>query len=362
MVETPQETRGWRLLEYCKKPAAGCCFIDVNAIMLPDYFFRDNKMASRIMIAGCLLLLSGWVWGQSYPNRPVRMIVAVPPGGPADTLARLVGPHLNTGLGQTVVIDNRPGANGGIAYDMAARSAPDGHTFVLVAAGVAINPSLYPNVPYHPVKDFAPITLGVTVPNILVVHPSVAAKSVPDLVSAIKAKQGGFTFASAGNGTSGHLALELFRLTSGTQFVHVPYKGGAPALQETIAGQTQALFSIALAATPQVKAGKVRALAITSARRSPVAPDLPTVAESGYPGFEVIGWFGWLAPAQTGRPIIDRLNQELVKALANPEVKERLLSMATVPVGDKPETFARFILAEHQKWAKIIKVANIKLQ
>jgi tripartite-type tricarboxylate transporter receptor subunit TctC len=316
-----------------------------------------------IMAAFCgLLACSTVVQGQGYPNRPVRMIVAVPPGGPADTLARLVGPHLNTALGQTVVIDNRPGANGGIAYDMAARSDPDGYTFVLVAAGVAINPSLYPNVPYHPIRDFAPITLGITVPNILVVHPSVAVKSVQELVAAIKAKQGGFVFASAGNGTSGHLALELFRLSTGTSFVHVPYKGGAPALQETIAGQTQALFSIALAATPQVKAGKVRALAITSAKRSPVAPELPTVAESGLPGFEVIGWFGWLAPAKTNKAIVGRLNQELVKALGNPEVKDRLLSMATVPVGDKPEEFAGFIRSEHEKWGKVIKAANIKLQ
>lgn len=299
---------------------------------------------------------------QAYPDKPVRMIVAVPPGGPADTLARLVGPHLNTALGQMVVIDNRPGANGGIAYDMAARAVPDGYTFVLVAAGVAINPSLYPNVPYHPVRDFAPITLGVTVPNILVVHPSVAAKSVQELVSAIKAKQGGFVFASAGNGTSGHLALEQFRLSTGTSFVHVPYKGGGPALQETIAGQTQALFSIALAATPQIKAGKVRALAITSAKRSPVAPELPTVAESGLPGFEVVGWFGWLAPAKTNKAIVGRLNRELVKSLETPEVKDRLLSMATVPVGDKPEEFARFIRSEYEKWGRVIKAAHIKLQ
>lgn len=321
-----------------------------------------------IRISWIAAALCGWmtcagaVQAQDYPNRPVRMLVAVPPGGPADTLARLVGPHLTTALGQTVVIDNRPGANGGIAYETTARANPDGYTFVLVAAGVAINPSLYQNVPYHPIRDFAPITLGVTVPNILVVHPSVAAKSVQELVTAIKAKQGGFSFASAGNGTSGHLALEQFRLSTGTSFVHVPYKGGGPALQETVAGQVQALFSIALAATPQVKAGKVRALAITSAKRSPVAPELPTVAESGYPGFEVIGWFGWLAPAKTGKPIVDRLNRELVKSLSNTEVKERLLSLATVPVGDKPEEFGSFIRSEYDKWGKVIKAANIQIQ
>ena len=319
-------------------------------------------MSRFVAALGCLLVLSGVAQAQNYPNKPVRMIVAVPPGGPADTLARLVGPHLNTALGQMVVIDNRPGANGGIAYETTARALPDGYTFVLVAAGVAINPSLYRNVPYDPIKDFAPITLGITVPNILVVHPSVAAKSVQELVSVVKAKQGGFAFASAGNGTSGHLALELFRMTSGTQFVHVPYKGGGPALTETIAGQVQALFSIALAATPQIKAGRVRALAITSAKRSPVAPELPTVAESGYPGFEVIGWFGWLAPANTSKAIVGRLNQEIVKTLAVPEVHERLLSLSTVPVGDKPEEFARFIRSEHDKWGKVIKAAKIEIQ
>jgi len=313
-------------------------------------------------LAALLIAASGLAAAQDYPNKPVRMIVAVPPGGPADTLARLVQPHLSKALGETVVVDNRPGANGGIAYEMAARSTPDGYTFVLVAAGVAINPSLYPNVPYHPIKDFAPITLGITVPNILVVHPSVPAKSVQELVSVIKAKQGGFAFASAGNGTSGHLALELFRMSSGTQFVHVPYKGGAPALQETIAGQTQALFSIALAATPQIKAGKVRALAISSAKRSPVAPELPTVAESGFPGFEVIGWFGWLAPLKTDKAIVDRLNRELVKALGTPAVKDRLQSMATEPVGNTPDAFGRFIRSEYEKWGKVIKDANIKMQ
>jgi len=317
----------------------------------------------KIITALCgLLALNNVAPAQDYPTRPVRMIVAVPPGGPADTLARLVGPKLSDALGQIVVIDNRPGANGIIAYDMAARSTPDGYTFVLVAAGVAINPSLYRNVPYDPIRDFSPITLGITVPNILIVHPSVPAKSVKELVSGIKAKQGGFTFASAGNGTSGHLALEQFRLSTGTSFVHVPYKGGGPALAETIAGQVQALFSIALAATPQVKAGKVRALAITSAQRSPVAPELPTVAESGFPGFEVIGWFGWLAPAGTGKVVVGKLNQGIVRALGMPDVNARLQSMSTVPVGNSPQEFARFVRSERDKWAKVIKAANIKIQ
>jgi len=290
------------------------------------------------------------------------MIVAVPPGGPADTLARLVGPRLGEALGQTVVIDNRPGANGIIAYDMAARSTPDGYTFVLVAAGVAINSSLYRNVPYDPIRDFAPITLGISVPNILVVHPSVPAASVAELVALAKAKPGQLAFASAGNGTSGHLALELFRLSAKIKVVHVPYKGGGPALAELIAGQVQALFSIALAATPQVKAGRIRALAISSAVRSPVAPDLPTIAESGFPGFEVIGWFGWLAPAKTPKEVVDRLNRDIVRILQLPAVRERLLSMSTVPVGNTSRQFEVFIRAERDKWAKVVKEAGIRIE
>ena len=297
-----------------------------------------------------------------YPTRPVRMIVAVPPGGPADTLARLVGPRLGEALGQTVVIDNRPGANGIIAYEMAARAAPDGYTFVLVAAGVAINPSLYRKVPYDPVKDFAAITQGIAVPNILIVHPLVPATSVRELVSVAKARQGELTFASAGNGTSGHLALELFRQSAKIDVVHVPYKGGGPALAEVIAGQVQALFSIALAATPQVKAGKVRALAISSADRSPVAPDLPTIAESGFPGFEVIGWFGWLAPAATPKEVLARLNRDIVSVLKQPEVRERLAGMSTVPVGNTSAQFGDFIRAERDKWGKVIRQAGIKLE
>jgi tripartite-type tricarboxylate transporter receptor subunit TctC len=297
-----------------------------------------------------------------FPQRPVRMIVAVPPGGPADTLARLVAPKLTESLGQTVVIDNRPGANGIIAYEMTARAPADGYTFTAVAAGVVINPSLYRKVPYDALKDFAPLTLGITVPNILVVHPSVAAKSVKDLVALARAKPGGVTFASAGNGTSGHLALELFRMTAGVDVIHVPYKGGGPALADVLGGQVQALFSIALAASPQVKAGKLRALAITSGKRSAVAPELPTVAEQGFPGYEVIGWFGWLAPAATPRPIVNRLHGDLVRALQMPDVRERLLSQSTEPVGNSPQEFAAFMKSEYAKWAKVIKAANVQLE
>lgn len=306
-----------------------------------------------------LLAASGWAAG--YPDKPVRMIVAVPPGGPADILARLVAPKLTEALGQTVVVDNRPGANGNIAYEMAARAAPDGYTFVLVAAGVVINPSLYREVRYDPLRDFAAITHGISVPNILIVHPSVPASSVSELVALAKRQPGKLAFASAGNGTSGHLALELFKQQAGIDVTHVPYRGGGPALAEVVAGQVQALFSLALAATQQVKAGKVRALAITSGKRSAVAPDLPTVAESGFPGYEVVGWFGWLAPAKTPREIITRLNAEIVKALSLPEVRERLLSQSSEPVGDSPQSFGAFLKSERDKWASVIRRAGIRM-
>ena len=298
----------------------------------------------------------------AYPVKPIRMIVAVPPAGPADTLSRLISPKLTEALGQTIVIDNRAGANGNIAYEMTARAVPDGYTITAVAAGVAINPSLYRDVKFDPVKDFAPITLGITVPNILVVHPSVAATSVSELIVLAKARAGQLVFASAGNGTSGHLALEQFRIMSGVQVIHVPYKGGGPALTELIAGQVQALFSIALVAMPQVKAGKIRALAITSAKRSAVVPELPTLAESGFPGFECVGWFGWLAPAKVTPDIVARLNREIVRILKLPEMHERLLGLGADPAANTSQAFGAFIKSEHDKWATVIKQAGIRAE
>ena len=287
------------------------------------------------------------------------MLVAVPPGGPADTLARLVGPKLSEALGQTIVIDNRPGANGNIAYETTARAAPDGYTFVLVAAGVAINPSLYREVRYDPVKDFAAIAHGISVPNILIVHPSVPATSLKELIALGKSRP--VNFASAGNGSTGHLALEQFKIISGMPLAHIPYKGGGPALAEVIGGQVQALFSLALAAMPQIKAGKVRAIAITSARRSRVAPDIPTIGELGFPGFEVIGWFGWLAPARTPNDIVTRLNSDIVKVLRSAETQDRLIALGCEPVGNTSREFAVFVSSERDKWARVIKQAGIKL-
>jgi tripartite-type tricarboxylate transporter receptor subunit TctC len=295
-----------------------------------------------------------------YPVRPIRFIVAAPPGGAADTVTRLISPKLAEVWRQPVVIDNRPGANGIIGTVVVARAAPDGYTIIMAGAGLAINPSLYKQAPYDPVHDFSPVTQVVSVSNMLVVHPSVPAASVLELVQLAKAHPGELRFASAGNGTSGHLAGELFKSMAGVQLLHVPYKSGGPALADVAAGQVQMMFSITLAAVPQVKAGKLRALAVTSARRSAAAPDIPTVAESGFPGYEVTGWFGVLAPAATPRTIVAKLNGEIVRILNMPDIRQRLLSQGADPAPGTSEQFAVHIGAESQKWAKLIKQAGIR--
>jgi tripartite-type tricarboxylate transporter receptor subunit TctC len=298
--------------------------------------------------------------GRAYPVKAIRFIVASPPGGPADTVTRLIGPKLTETWHQPVVIDNRPGANGIIGTEMTARAAPDGYTIVMVAAGVAINPSLYARVPYDPVRDFAPVTQAISVPNVLVVHPSHSIATVAELVNAARAKPGTIPFGSAGKGTSGHLALELFQLVANVRFVHVPYKGGGPALTELLGNQVNALFSIALSAMPHVRAGRLTGLAVTSRNRTRSAPELPTVAESGYPGFEVTGWFGVLAPAKTPPAVVAKLNDEIVRILRLPEVEQRLVSQAAEPVASEPQAFAQHIANETRKWAQVVKQAGIR--
>jgi tripartite-type tricarboxylate transporter receptor subunit TctC len=314
----------------------------------------------QVICALCALALpAGASAAEAYPAKPVRMIVAVPPGGPADTLARLVAPRLTDALGQTVVVDNRPGANGIIAYDMTARAPADGYTFTAVAAGVVINPSLYHKVPYDPFKDFVPLTLGITVPNILVVHPSVPVKSVKELIAYAKAQNGKLAFASAGNGTSGHRGLELFRLTTGIDVVHVPYKGGGPALAEVIGGQVQALFSIALAATPHIKAGRLRALAFTHSTRSNAMPDLPTVGET-LPGFEVIHWYGIWGPKGMSREIVGRWNGEVARILQTEEMKNRARAEGLEIAGGPPKELADIVRRDIEKWRRVMKEAKIQ--
>ncbi len=276
-------------------------------------------------------------------------------------LARTVGNHLAERWGQSVVIDNRSGAGGTIAGEMAARAAPDGYTLMMgTIAATATNVSLVRKLPYDPVRDFAPITLVAEQPLMLMVHPAVPARSVEELIQLARAKPGLLTFASAGNGTGGHLSAELFRMMTGVDIVHVPYKGIAPALTDTISGQVTMSFSSLISGAPHVKVGRLRALAVTSVRRSAAMPELPTMAEAGVKGYASSTWYGLLAPRGTPRAIVLRLNNEVVALLKRSDVRERLLADGAEPVGNTPEEFGAFIKAEIERWAKVIRAAGIR--
>ena len=296
---------------------------------------------------------------QPWPTKPIRLIVTSPAGGPSDIAARIIGERLSKVLGQAVVIENRGGANGIVGTQMLAAAAPDGYTIGMIQAGLAINPSLYDHVPYDPIKDFEHITQAIAVPNVLVVHPSFDVKSVAELVSAAKARPEEIPFASAGMGSSGHLSLELLQISSGARFNHVPYKGGAPAINELLGGHVKALFSLALVSMPHVRSGKLRALAVSSGKRSSVVPELPTIAESGYPGFDVTGWFGLIAPKNTPGPIVAKLHDEAVRVLNMPETRELLKNQGADVVGSTPGEWRSFIKHETEKWAEVVKVSGI---
>jgi tripartite-type tricarboxylate transporter receptor subunit TctC len=299
---------------------------------------------------------------KDYPNRPIRLILPQSPGGPTDIIGRLTAQKLGENLGQTVVPDNRAGAAGNVGCDIAAKAAPDGYTLLLGPPGcLTVNPSLYEKLPFDPLRDFQPITQLTSGPEMLVVHPSVPAQSVKELIALVKSKQGAFNFASGGAGTPNHLASELFKMAAGLQMVHVPYKGTGPALASVLSGQVQMMMAALPAALPQVKAGKLRGLAVTSAQRSRVAPEIPTIAESGFPGFEIVSWHSILAPAKTPKPIITLLHAQLVKTLAQPDVRERFASQGLDTVGSTPEQLREHLKRETAKAAKIIKTAGIKV-
>ena len=299
---------------------------------------------------------------QSYPSRAVRLVVPFPAGGTTDLLARAMAQKLSEALGQQFVVDNRPGAGGNIGADTVAKSAPDGYTLLMGTVGThAINPGLYPKMPYDHIKDFAPVVLVAGVPNVLVVHPAVPVRSVTELVTLAKDKPGTINFASSGAGTSIHLSGELFKSLTGAQITHVPYKGSAPALTDLIGGQVQIMFDNLPSALPHIKAGKLRAIAVTSTKRAPALPDLPTIAESGVSGFDASSWFGLLAPAGTPKDVIQRINAEANKALQSPEMKEKLLGQGAEAVGNSPEFFAEYIKAETAKWAKVVKESGAKV-
>lgn len=295
----------------------------------------------------------------TYPSRPIRMIVAYPPGGGTDQVGRVMADQLSQSLGQNVVVDNRGGATGNIGTELAARAVPDGYTLLMGnVAPNAVNVSLFRKLGFDPVKDFAPVSLVAVTPNILVVHPSMAVKTVNDLVAVAKAKPGTLNFPSAGVGSSSHLAGEMLKSMAGIDMVHIPFKGGGPALIAVISGQVQIMFATMPAAMPHVKSGKVRPVAVTTAKRSQAMPDLPTIAESGVKGYEASTWYGLLAPARTPQTIINRLHGETVKILAGP-TRQRLELQGFEPDGGTPTAFAAYIKSEITKWAKVIKDAGI---
>lgn len=298
---------------------------------------------------------------QTYPAKPIRLVVPYPPGGPTDIVARLVAQKLSEQMGQPVVIDNRPGAGGNPGAEMVARSAPDGYTLVVATTAHAINPSLFKNLGYSLSKDFAPISQLTSGPLVIVANPGLPANNVAELIALAKSKPGELNFASSGNGQSTHLSAELFASMAGVKMNHIPYKGSAPALTDTMGGQTQLMFDTMLSAMPHVKAGKLKALAVTSSTRSPVAPDVPTVAESGLPGYEAIAWNGLLAPAGTPPDVVARLNAELKKVLASPDVKDKFEAQGFAASWNTPADFSRFMTAEVEKWGKVVKISGAKV-
>jgi len=300
--------------------------------------------------------------GQAYPSKPIRLVIPYPPGGGADTIGRPLAQKMSEKLGQQLVVENRGGANGNIGMEHVARAAPDGHTIVLaLTAQLAINPALYGKVPYDPVRDYAPITLFGTGTYILVVHPSLPVKSVKDLIALAKAQPGQIAYSSSGNGSGGHLAAELLNSMAGIKMLHVPYKGGGPALVDLIAGQVQVLFSTQLASWPHIQSGRIRALAVSTAKRPASIPDLPTVAEAGLPGYDAGVWYGILAPAGTPREIIARLNAEIVRALNAPDFRKFLVGNAIDPIGSPPEELGQYIKSELVKWARVVKDAGVRV-
>jgi tripartite-type tricarboxylate transporter receptor subunit TctC len=300
---------------------------------------------------------------QAYPTRPIRIVVAYTPAGATDILARVIGQKMNEAWGQPVIIENRPGANGNIGTEYAAKAAPDGHTFLMTTAGPhGINPSLYRKLGYDAVKDFTAVSLVALVPNILVVNNALPVKSVKELIAYAKANPGKLSYGSPGAGSTAHLSMELFKSMTGTNLVHVPYKGSAGVLTDVMGGQIAATMDNMPAYLPQVKAGKIRALAVTPNKRSPAAPDIPTVAEAGVPGYTSSAWFGLVAPAATPKDAVSKLSAETARILQLPDVKSRLSELGAEPIGSTPEQFSAHIKAEIEKWAKVIKEANVELQ
>ena len=319
--------------------------------------YLSNTRAYVAALIAVSMLAMGAVAAADYPTKPVRMIVPWPPGGGTDVFARLIGQKLSERLGYTVIVDNRPGAAGNIGAELVAKSTPDGYTIMLATITLATNPSMYKSLNF---KDFAPIALVAGVPHVLVVSPSLPVNSVRDLIALAKAEPKKLNYASAGNGSPFHLAAELFKSLTATSIVHVPYQGGGPAITAVLAGEVQLTFGNLVAVLPLVQGGKLKALGVTSAKRSSAAPDLPTIAEEGVRGYDFSSWFGFLAPAGTSQDIVALLNREIVRILQAPDVKQRLTQDGADVIGSSPHDFANYLASETTKWSKVIKQAGIR--
>lgn len=321
----------------------------------------SRLLSAFICFSSAAICVPGLALAQAYPSKPIRFVVPYPAGGPLDTVARLLAQKVSESGGQPVVVDNKPGAGGNIGADLVAKSPPDGYTILMGAVAThAINPTLYAGIPYDAARDFAPVTQVASTPNVLVVHPAVAAASVSEFIAYAKANPGKLNFGSGSTGSAGHLAGELFKAMAGVEMTHVPYKGAAPAMNDLIGGQIQLMFDNLASSLAQVRAGKIRALAVTTARRTPLAPELPTVAESGLAGFDISTWFGVFTPAGTPRAVVDRLHSEFTRALAAPDVREKMQNLGAEPVGNTPQEFAAYIRAEAEKYARVIRASGAK--
>ena len=298
----------------------------------------------------------------TYPDKPVRMVVPFPPGGGTDVVARAIALKLTEQWGQSVVVDNRPGAASMVGTEMLARAVPDGYTLGFVSMSHTINPSIYKKLPFDPIADFSPVVLAATAPNVLVVSPGVGAKSVAELVQIAKSRPGKLNFPSSGNGGVSHLSMEMFRYAAGIDIVHVPYRGAGPALTALLANETQLMMATTPVALPQMKAGRLIALATTGLKRSSLAPEIPTVAEAGYPGFEADTWYGMLAPAKVPPALVNQANAAVTKMLTQADFKERLAHEGAQPAGGTPAQFAAHIKSEIEKWAKIVRMARVKIE
>jgi len=326
-----------------------------------------KKMLSSQFISHCVLALTllpaVTALAQTYPTRPIRWIVTYPPGGPTDVVARAIGAKLTEAWGQQVVIDNRAGAGGVIGTDLAAKAVPDGYTLLFgTSAGLTINPALSSKLPYDAIKDFAPVSLLVLNPQLLVLNNAVPANTMKELIAYAKARPGQLNYASVGQGSPNHLGMELLKALAHIEIVHVPYKGTGPAITDLLGGQVQLMFNSMPSVLPLIKSGKLKGLAVGSAQRSPAIPDIPTVAEAGVPGFENVTWYGMFAPARTPHDIIVKLNQQVVKILAEPEMAQRLASQGAEPRSSTPEELVKFMRVESARWKKVIQAAGIKLE